>query len=342
MDIYNQQYQYNISRNLQKRASYQNIFEIQNIIQNFNNQFNFGLSKKNKSSEPYANRNINIYNLNKNLNKILSNANKHFSKGQANKVYSFRRKKISSSYFDKIKNLYILKEPNLLSQRIIPKDRNNKNKKANTSIIIKRNKNEINKNYILPKIANDRKNIISNILSKKLNLIHLENSKSYSLIGKNENEYNPNALNNRLKLPRIKSTIVKDNKNINYNRILNRNKKRIRCNSSIIKTNIGVKSIYMSFGLTPQKKPSFNFNNKIILLKNKYKRHIKNEENKINNYDNISTNKLMDEQVINEIGKEYKFNQDFKKVDINKINHENVNDNMLLNDKGTLIGPFFN
>ena len=46
MDNYSKNYQYNFSRNLPKRSSYQNIFEIRDIIQNFNNKFDFDLLKE--------------------------------------------------------------------------------------------------------------------------------------------------------------------------------------------------------------------------------------------------------------------------------------------------------
>lgn len=351
MDIYEEKYQYNLSRNLRKKASYQNIFEIQSIIHNFNNKFNLNLSKDNNRLESYTNKNINIYNINnKNLNKIILNANRHFNIGPTSKIYSFKRRKISSSYFDKIRNLYNLKTPTLLSERIITKKRKFINQKINQNNINNKNinnKKTKNENYILPKLSNNRKNVLSNIMNKKLNLIFLENSKSYSLSNKNGNEYN--MLNNKIKLPRVKSTIEYDNKSINYNRILNRNKRLMRCNSSTNKSNIGVKSIYMSFGLTLPKKPKFNFSNKIILLKNKYKGNIKSEENQIYKRNKITACKLIYDDEINklkkininkEIGKEYKFNQNFKKVNINNINNEN--DNILLNDKGTIIGSFFN
>ena len=112
----------------------------------------------------------------------------------------------------------------------------------------------------------------------------------------------------------------------------------------------------MSFGLTPQKKLNLNYFNKIVLLKNHknlFKKRINNEENKINTNDSGSKklnyylindfkiiNKDKVKKTMKEKGKEYKFNQKFNKVIINNINNDT--DKMLLNDKGTLIGSFFN
>ena len=53
----------------------------------------------------------------------------------------------------------------------------------------------------------------------------------------------------------------------------------------------------------------------------------------------IENYKKIDKDKIVEKGKEYKFNQYFKKAVFNNLNNED--DNMLLNEKGTLIGSFF-
>ena len=193
-------------------------------------------------------------------------------------------------------------------------------------------------------------------MNKKHNLLSLENSKSYFAknIG-NKNDFILKKINNNIKLPRVKSTVIYNNRNPIINRILSKNKKPKRINSSINKPNIGVKSIYMSFGVTPKKKQNYNFYNKNIYLKKYNKRYINNKENKnIKNENNENKdikgldnnlnekNKIInqDENITKKIGKEYNFNQNFKQVNIENIKNEN--DNNLLNDKGTLIGPFFN
>ena len=99
----------------------------------------------------------------------------------------------------------------------------------------------------------------------------------------------------------------------------------------------------MSFGLTPKKEKNYNFYNKVIFLKKYNKRYINNEENKNikNNNDSKGLNNNLNYgNITKEKGKEYNFNQNFKQVNIENINDEN--DNNILNDKGTLIGPFFN
>ena len=359
MDNYSKNYQLNFPRNLPKRSSYQNIYEIRDIIQNFNSKFDFGLLKDSSIIEPYTNKNISIFNLNNNLNKKLFDANKKLHNGNTQKIYSFKRKRISSSYFDKIRNLYFFKQPTLLSGRIITKKRNLINKKINISNNNKNNKIKISNKYYLPKISNDRKDLIVHLMNKRHKLLSLENCKSYSVgsIG-NKNDF----INNNIKLPRVKSTIAYNNKIPINNRILSRNKKPIRCNSSISKPNLGVKSIYMSFGITPKKEKNYNFYNKVIFLKKYNKRYINNEENKnikndnndskglnnnlndenkiINQDENITKEKEKEKKKEKEKGKEYNFNQNFKQVNIENLHIEN--DNNLLNDKGTLIGPFFN
>ena len=264
--------------------------------------------------------------------------------GNNHKIYSFKRKRISSSYFDKIKNWYFYKNPTLLSERIITKKRKLFTKKINITNNNKINKIKINNNYFLPKISNDRKDLIAHLMNKRHKLLPLENSKSYSvrnIINKNEPIFQ--KINNNIKLPRVKSTILYNNKISMNNRILSRNKKPIRCNSSISKTNIGVKSIYMSFRPSPKKEKNYNFYNKVIFLKKYNKRYINNEENKNikNNNDSKGLNNNLNYgNITKEKGKEYNFNQNFKQVNIENINDEN--DNNILNDKGTLIGPFFN
>ena len=349
MDIYNKKNLNELSKN--KRASYQNIFEIKNIIQNFNDKFNFDLSKNNPIIESYTNKKINLYSVNNNLNNILFNNNKKSQ--NINQIRVYKSKRISSSYFEKIKNIYASKYPTLLSERII---KTNKKKINNKSNEIKDSKKIFNHNYYLPKISNNRKGLIYHIMNKKLNLISLENLNSHSLRNKND------LLSNKIRLPRVKSTIIYNNNKDSNKRIIIRNKKMMRCNSSINKpnrsniSNNGVKSIYMSFGLTPQKKLNLNYFNKIVLLKNHknlFKKRINNEENKMNTNDSGSKklnyylindfkiiNKDKVKKTIKEKGKEYKFNQKFKKVIINNINNDT--DKMLLNDKGTLIGSFFN
>lgn len=339
MDIYNK----NWLRNIQKRASYENLFEIRNIIDNFNNKFNFGISKDNSIIEPYINKNINIYYINNNLNKILFNGKKQFNSISNNKIYCFKRKRkkiISNSYFDKIKNLYSLKPPILLSGK-------KKEKLINNNSNAMDNKKTKNNHYFyLPKISSDRKDLISHIINKKLNYISLENTELNNF----SNKYNFNNNKNiKQKLPRVKSTIVCNNNNLQYNRLFSQNKRHIRCNSSISNPNLGVKSIYMSFGLKPKKEQNNNFFSKKILLRNFHKRNINSEENRIirnnifskrlNHYLVEDFKKINKDKTV-EKGKEYKFNQKFKKVIFNNLNNEN--DNMLLNDKGTLIGPFFN
>ena len=339
MNIYNRHYLSELSRNARERASYQNIFEINNIIQNLKDQFNLDLAKKNPIIQSYKNKKIKIYNVNNNLNSLLINNNKNTN--NTNPIRVYRSKRISSSYFAKIKNIYSPKTPTLLSEKIL-----NINKKP---IIKRNNKNKINNNYYLPKISNSRKDLIQHVLNKKLNLISLENINSYSF-GRND------LLSNKIKLPRVKSTIIYDKKDLNK-RLFCRNKKITRCNSSINKSNKSnksVKSIYMSFGLAPKNKLNLNCFNKIVLLKRQHKKNNINSEEKKSithdiepkklNYMLIDDFKLINKDKNNiktkEKGKEYKFNQNFKKVINYNLNSDN--DNMLLNDKGTLIGSFFN
>ena len=341
-NIYHRQYLSELKRNAQERASYQNIFEIKKIIQNLKDQFNLDLGKKNPIIQSYKKKKIKIYNVNNNFNSLLFNNNTN----NTNSIHVYRSKRISSSYFEKIKNIYSSKTPTLLSEKYL---KTNKKKIINKIKEIKNDKNNINNNYYLPKISKSRKDLLQHVLNKKLNLISLENINSYSF-GKND------LLSNKVKLPRVKSTIIYDNKDLNK-RLFNRNRKIMRCNSSInksSKSNTSVKSIYMPFGLAPKNKFNLNCFNKIVLLKKQQKKNNINKEEKKSithdiepkklNYMLIDDFKLINKDKNNtktkEKGKEYKFNQNFKKV-IN-YNLDSDNDNMLLNDKGTLIGSFFN
>lgn len=336
MDLYNENYLNELSRNLHKRASYQNIFEIKEILKNFKEKFNLDLSRNNPIIHPYTNKKLNIYSINNNLNNIILNNNKRTY--NINQARIFRSKRISSSYFEKIKNLYIVQTPNLFSSKIQKVNIKRKNNNIN-------NKKLFNNNNYFPQISNNRKDLIHHIMNKNLNLISLENMNSCSLINKKE-------VSHKIKLPRINSTIIRDNKYLNQKSIDIRNKNFIRCNSSINgsnKPNTRVKNIYMSFGLFPKKK--LNDFNKIVFLKHNYKKIINKEDNK-NNINENGSKKLKyylidDFNLINknkyikkDKGKEYKFNKNFKKVVNFSLNSEN--NNMLLSDKGTLIGSFFN
>ena len=91
MDNYSKNYKINL-RNLSKSSSSQKIFEIKDIIQNFNNKFDFGLLKDSSITEPYTNKNLNIFNLNNSLNKKLFDTNKKLNDGYTHKIYSSKKK----------------------------------------------------------------------------------------------------------------------------------------------------------------------------------------------------------------------------------------------------------
>ena len=324
MEIYEKKYIKNLARNLHKRESFQNIFVIGNVFQNYKDKFNFNLSNNSSLIEPYTIKNINIYKINNNLNNNYLNMNIHnLNSNNNNKIHLFRRKKIHISYFEKIKNLYFSKTPKYLSERVLS---DNKKLSFNqNNINISHNISRNSYNYSLPKIANSRKGIIDNNVNKNNNIISLENQ-----CINNKNEYHLN----KMKLPRIKSTILYKGKNACNNRNINRNYKKIRCNSSLNVSKIAAKSIYMSLGLTPKKENNLNLNNfnKIILLKN-YKRKSnngQNENNKNNNNINIVN--------INDLSDIKKDNNNIKKS-LNKVMINNImnEDSKLLNDKGTLI-----
>ena len=346
MSIHNKINVNNLSRNIhgvQKRVSYHNIFGIKNIISNFQNKYNLDFSKVNTKIKHYTQKNKNLYCINKINNSInhllLKNQNLNLNYFDKCHIFSFKRKRACSSYFDKVRNLYALKTPTIFSEKIA-----NIHKKINTNKNL--NKNKINKNLFLPKIKNKKINIISNFNNKSLNKDFSKNSKSSSIIRNN-------ILMKKIKLPRIKSTIIYNNKNIYRNAIFIKNKNLKRCKSSK-QIPFGVKSIYMSLDLNAKRKnnhfikgfllKNYSHKNSNFIHEKSYNNesNIKNSQkyrikyNIINNFHKIN----IDKNIKREKGKEYDFSQSFKQVNNLNLDLINDNDNMLLNDKGTLIGPF--
>ena len=352
MDIHNKIIMSNFSRNIHKnhninkRSSYQNIFETKNFISNFFNKYNLNYSKINSNSkiEPHTQKNINLYSINNSINHLfLNNSNKNLNYFDKRHIFSFKKKRIGSSYFDKVRNLYALKTPIFLSDKIA-----NNHKKIITSQNINKKRNiHNNQKFYLPKVTNEKKYLINHFINKKLNKLVLENSKSSSVNG-----LKIDFTRNKIKLPRIKSTIIYNNKNLSRNILLNKYRRLKRCKSSTQVPNFGVKSIYMSLDVNNKKKNN-KFNKGFLLKNNSNKsfnfitdKYINNENNPKKGQNNKNNNLIDNFNVLSkekkakrEKGKEYDFSQSFKQI--NNLNLNLVNDNdMLLNDKGTLIGPF--
>ena len=279
-----------------------------------NNKLFYSESRNNSNNIILKKKNIKILNLKNNLKNIFLQNKQNINSMNIN---IYKSKRIKSSFLNKRFNY--MNFP-LSSNKLFEIKSNNNNK-------------IIPNNIYLPNIYKFDDSLHKSINNDK-NIIALKKSKFIT----------PNGYNNLpIKLPIIKSLKINNNRYIkNYmnknSEIFPENIKKIRCNSS---SNIRVKSIYLSFDLKPQEKNDSNF-----LFKNdKYKYYNIIINNKINNL-NDKHNSKMNDYVNNSLNNIYTKNNEqnnnnkvFNKMKI-IINNKIIDDEEMLNDKGTLISYY--
>lgn len=307
-----------------KRRLSNNIYNNKNLSQELNKNLAFQSAENNlKITNSSNNKKIKIFHLNNHLNNI------HFKNGQDshnNKIKKFKTKRTRSCYINKISDFFNLRLLNRLSN---PKNNNYK------SIIF-------SANIYLPNILKNNFGFIPNIMNN--------NSKTPLKKSKSINQYN-NINCCPLKLPNVTNKKVINDYNYNQsnnnnfmNKIYLKKKNLIRCNSS---KNINVKNLYFPFRLVQKKLTISDILKNNNLLSCFYKNNFDiNKDKKLITYkfhklDNYVFNNFRDLSKKENTSNYSDKNKYIVKNNKNNINNNFVDNDMMLNDKGTLIKSFF-